>query len=661
MSNNDDTYEVKKKYLEDIDFHLLVLKVPEDELEDKLAYLAREKGQITQSFYEDFAIATCVANINQLLFHTNKQVSEKLDILSVRKKIMDSIIDVNPLLSPDKLVVNKNYVIKIRPDGTLEDGDRPLTDNKNWNTAYYDEIAKVYDEEETGKKKSPPKPPKSKKKPKLPREALKDIDELETAEVKKWWRRIGQYIALRRFNPEDEESILRSRFFHSRVSFNTFVVSICVENFEDLFKLLDNMGISSRVSPHILMQELYELCKSENPFLTFENSQALSDSAEQDPPKRKGKGGAAYKTTSSMSEYLKKESSKRFRDIPKSDLLNLATNMKVSLIGQDNAIDEMVNAIQRASVGLKDPDKPIGSFLFAGRTGVGKTFASKVLADELIKERDNLVIIDCSEYTADHEYSKLIGAPAGYIGHEHGGILTNAVGAKPFSVVLFDEIEKASFKVHELLLQVLEEGRLTDGKGNSVSFKDTVVILTSNIGVDEVDKIGKTIGFGDVAKLTDEKKDAALDKALKKKFKPEFLNRLDNIIHFRTLEKKDYLKIIELELYRLNDNLKTNRTEYSGISLKFDAKIKHLIYKEGIDDEYGARPLKRCIEGLVSTPLALALLKEEINPNAVVKVSAKKGKAVFTFLESKNQNSKIQISPTDVENLNNGEEMAMGV
>jgi len=408
------------------------------------------------------------------------------------------------------------------------------------------------------------------------------------------------------------------------------------------------------------MQELYELCRSVNGFLTFENAQSLADDSEKKTTQRDRKDKSAYKTTSSMSDYIKKGSKKRFKDIPKEDLLNLGTKMKVSLIGQGKAIDEMVSAIQRASVGLKDPDKPIGSFLFAGRTGVGKTYASKILADELIKERDNLITIDCSEYSSDHEYAKLIGAPAGYIGHEQGGILTNAVGNNPFSVILFDEIEKASHKVHELLLQVLEEGRLTDGKGQGVSFKDTVLIMTSNIGVDEVDRIGKTIGFGDVAELTDEKKDAALDSALKKKFKPEFLNRLDNVIHFRTLNKKDYMRIIDLELHKLNDNLKTNDTEYRGLSLKFDSKIKNLIYRDGIDDAYGARPLKRCIETSVSTPLALKLLSEEIDLHSTVKVSAHRKEAVFSFqnpkIDDEKAKSNFKISNSDDEN-----EMTVGV
>jgi len=306
--------------------------------------------------------------------------------------------------------------------------------------------------------------------------------------------------------------------------------------------------------------------------------------------------------------------------------------MKVFLIGQDKAVNDLTEAIQRASVGLKDPYRPIGSFLFAGQTGIGKTFATKVLADELIKGRDNMITIDCSEYSSDHEYAKLIGAPAGYIGHDSGGILTNAILGNPFTVVVFDEVEKASSKVHELLLQILEEGRLTDGKGNTVSFKDAVIVLTSNVGVREVGDIGKTIGFGDVAKITDDKKDSAISRALKDKFKPEFLNRLDNIIYFKSLVKKDYMRIIDIELYKLNDNLKNNDTDYKDVELKFDDKIKEFIYKEGIDEQYGARPLKRTIEKVIATPLAQKLLSEDIT-NVNIYVGLNKKKVTFKVEE----------------------------
>jgi ATP-dependent Clp protease ATP-binding subunit ClpA len=257
------------------------------------------------------------------------------------------------------------------------------------------------------------------------------------------------------------------------------------------------------------------------------------------------------------------------------------------------------------------------------------TLASKVLANELIKGRDNIVTIDCSEYSADHEYSKLIGAPSGYVGYEAGGVLTNAIHKNPFCVVVFDEVEKASHKVHELLLQILEEGRLTDGKGKPANFNEAIIIMTSNVGVKEVDDIKKTIGFGNVAEITDEKKDKALTEALKKKFKPEFLNRIDAIINFKNLKKNDYMRIIDIELYKLNDNLKSNATEYKNVELEFSKSVKSMVYDRGINEEYGARPLKRCIEKEIATPLAKFLLGEEFKEDSIVHVDFKRNKLKF--------------------------------
>ena len=321
-------------------------------------------------------------------------------------------------------------------------------------------------------------------------------------------------------------------------------------------------------------------------------------------------------------------------------LAALPDRIKGKVIGQDEAVDTMVEAIQRASVGLRDPNRPIGSFLFGGFTGTGKTLTSKILADELIKDPSCLITIDCSEYSAEHEYSKLIGAPNGYVGFEQGGYLTNAVAKNPFSVVVFDEVEKASHKVHELLLQVLEEGRLTDGKGNPVFFKDTIIIMTSNIGAREISSIGSTIGFGDVAKVTEHKKNIEINKAIKAKFKPEFINRLDAIVYFRQLDKNDYMNIIDLELEKLNMYLKENDTGYNNIILEFDDKIKEYIFKEGIDEEYGARPLKRSIERNISTPLALDLLRRDITNKTIVSVSSSRGKVKFDINEVKDSCTK---------------------
>lgn len=635
MSSNE--YKVHRKRIKEADdFEVLILEIPRLDLEDKLAYLAREKGQISRVFYEDFIIATCVANINQLLFGLNNQEATQEDLLKVRAEVVESIIEFNPLLSPKDLIINRNHVVKIKDDNKkLKEGEKMLNENKYWDTpSYYDS--------------QPERPPKNLTGPTDRTSSntgkgdtpsgggeLKDVHKLEFETVQKWWKRIGQYVSIKKYDEKDAESILKHRYFHNRTSFGTFIVSICVQEFDELFALLDNMGVPNRVAPPLLIHELYELCLECNNFLTFEKAQELADTDDNDSnTKQSCSPGAGKKCASSsgtMSQYMNKKKQKLFKDLPKEDLLKLGDNMKVLLIGQDKAVDSLAEAIQRASVGLKDPNKPIGSFLFAGRTGVGKTLASKILADELIKGKDNLVTIDCSEYSADHEYAKLIGAPSGYVGHEAGGLLTNAIAKNPFNVVVFDEVEKASRKVHELLLQILEEGRLTDGKGKMVSFKDTVIIMTSNVGVSEIDQVKKTIGFGSANVLTEEKKEAALNDALKRKFKPEFLNRIDDIIHFNTLTRKDYMRIIDIELYKLNDNLRHNDTEYKEVELDFDKKVRSLIYKEGIDEEYGARPLKRCIEKIIATPLARKLLMEGASADTIVEMTTKRGQIIFTI------------------------------
>lgn len=634
MSKND--YQVfRVKISKADDFEALILQLPENEIEDKLAYLTKEKGQITQSLYEDYIIATCVANINQLLFSLSSQGFETEHLLEVRGEVVEAIIEYNPILDPNKLIINKNHVIKIKDDKTSEEG-KLLVETKYWKLEpreddFSEEPAMPTDEEvkDVSNKSS----------------NNEDIEKLEFKLVQKWWKRIGQYIQVKKFSPKDAEAILKNRYFHNRTSFATFIVSFCIDGFEELFALLDDMGIPKRVAPPLLMHELYELCRACNDFLTYENAHELSDDPSSADDDDCNSCGTKKRTASSgtMGQYAKKTKKKKkaFKDLPKEDLLKLADNIKVLLIGQDEAVDHLTEAIQRASVGLKAPNKPIGSFMFAGRTGVGKTQATKILADELIKGKDNMVTIDCSEYSADHEYAKLIGAPSGYVGHEAGGFLTNAIIKNPFSVVVFDEVEKASRKVHELLLQILEEGRLTDGKGKTVDFSQTVIIMTSNVGVNEVDRIKKTIGFGNVAELTEDKKEAALDKALKNKFKPEFLNRIDSIIHFKTLNKKDFMRIIDIELYKLNDNLRANDTEYKNLWLEFDDKTREFVYKEGIDEDYGARPLKRTIERKIATPLAKKLLSESTSTDkADIMVTIKRSKVNFTLVPKKEEEEK---------------------
>lgn len=1027
-------YEVHEVYCDLIDFNLLIIEILREDLEDKLTFFAKDEGMVARVLFEDFLIASCVANINQILHKINDDIlATTLDFLALRNKILEAILLKNPDLVYSNIVINKNHILKLKSlhenleevtelvDNPLWDyiPDASVTTNKELVDSFVDSEGNALDKTKEG--------------------ALYTTKD-------KWWKRIGRYVSVKVFKEEDLSKLLNGRFFHSSVSFNTFVVTLCIEDFESLFQLLENMGIPARVSPPLLMKELYDLCQLCNPFLTYENAQELVNKDKKSTECTECGTGSNKRTMSSgatsMEQFANKVDKKKkvFADVPEEDLLNLATNMKVSLIGQDKVVNSLTDAIQRASVGLKDPVKPIGSFLFAGSTGCGKSLTGKILANELIKDRDNLITIDCSEYSADHEYSKLIGcfvpgtkvlrgdgsvtnieemqvgdevishkgkkrkvehvhtynqkghmvkfsttlsnipvvttktheiyaikgqacaytnrkhvickpscskqdcsfklfnkyspkwiaaselevgdivmyprlktsgnylnrldlkdylyttkrykwddthiwaqdnikvprfieidedlarlagyfvseggvgklhktfnftfnskehsyiievvklvrklfgndirikvndrtlenntfrivvsskvvsnllaslfgentyvkklpvwfnelpekilssflqtavfgdgctvikrrmdystvspnlfyqmeqlfrklgyitykqlepckkatnnltdryrlyisgnqinelekefnfgidmggmknthiqrlswmdenyqyvqikkieqlfycgkvydlavekdtsyvteiavhnSPNGYQGYENGGLLTNAIIENPFSVVVFDEIEKASSKIYQLLLQVLEEGRLTDNKGTKVSFKDTVIILTSNIGVENIANIGKTIGFGDVNVVTEDKKEKAIEKALKQKFKPEFLNRLDEVIYFNDLTKEDYFRIIDIELFKLNTNLQSNKTKYKDVELFFDKKVCEFIYDKGITKEYGARPLKRAIEKYISTPLAVQLLKGVTDTNTIVTVSTVNNEVVFKF------------------------------
>ena len=280
---------------------------------------------------------------------------------------------------------------------------------------------------------------------------------------------------------------------------------------------------------------------------------------------------------------------------------NLEKSIKDKIIGQDNAVDAVVNAIQRNKTGLKDPNKPIGSFIFLGQTGIGKTQLAKSLGEELFNNTDSLIRIDMSEYMEKFSVSRLIGAPPGYVGYEEGGQLSERVRRKPYSVVLLDEIEKAHPDVFNMLLQVLDDGYLTDSVGRKVDFKNTVIIMTSNIGTRKLKEFGTGVGFDtdykkkDVNKLSSE----VLKKSLSKKFSPEFLNRIDEIVVFNQLTTKEIEKISKIEINNFIDRLK--EIDYD---IKIDSKVLKFISVKGFDKEFGARPIKRAIQKHLEDPLA---------------------------------------------------------
>jgi len=290
-------------------------------------------------------------------------------------------------------------------------------------------------------------------------------------------------------------------------------------------------------------------------------------------------------------------------------ILNMGEALKGKVIGQDQAIEKLVKAIQRTRVGLKDPKKPIGSFIFLGPTGVGKTELAKVLATYLFDREDALVRIDMSEYMEKFSVSRLVGAPPGYVGYEEGGQLTEKIRRKPYSVVLLDEIEKAHPDVFNILLQVLDDGILTDGLGRRVDFKNTIIIMTSNIGVRDLKDFGTGIGFATKSKTenVDEAMKATIQNALRKAFSPEFLNRLDDLIIFNSLEKHHLHQIIDLMLAKV-----FVRIENLGFKVELTEKAKDFLAEKGYDPQYGARPLNRAIQKYLEDPIAEEILKAEM-------------------------------------------------
>ncbi|MBQ1724403.1 MAG: ATP-dependent Clp protease ATP-binding subunit, partial [Muribaculaceae bacterium] len=300
-------------------------------------------------------------------------------------------------------------------------------------------------------------------------------------------------------------------------------------------------------------------------------------------------------------------------------LLGMNDELKRKVVGQDEAIDKIARAIRRNRAGLRDPRRPIGSFMFLGSTGVGKTLLAKRLAEFLFNSADALIRIDMSEYMEKFNVSRLVGAPPGYVGYEEGGQLTEKVRRHPYSVVLFDEIEKAHPDVFNLLLQVLDEGQVTDSLGRRIDFKNTIIIMTSNIGTRELKDFGAGVGFN-TGELTKERSDSVIRKALNRQFSPEFLNRVDDIVTFGSLDHDAILKIVDIELASFY-----KRVEENGLKLEITDAAKNMVADHGFDIQYGARPLKRAIQSEIEDPLSEMLLREEAKPGDTIVIDVVDG------------------------------------
>ncbi len=410
----------------------------------------------------------------------------------------------------------------------------------------------------------------------------------------KFCESLDRFVAIRSYTPEQKQQLFKNIKITDKKSYKKLIIKSAVVNYTEEIEPLVFGNNEYPLLGEIIEQELYNLCVKVNPSLDIKEVTIQIDEATA-----MGKAGADPESDEA------KSAQQRFMEIEK--------HIKKRIIGQDEAVTAVAQAIRKAKVGLKNPKRPVGSFIFVGQTGVGKTELAKVLCEFMTGSENDLVRIDCSEFAMSHEYAKLIGAPPGYIGHNEGGYLTESVKNKPNGVVVFDEIEKAHEKVHNLLLQLLDEGILTDSKGETVSFRECVIILTTNVGVSDISSEESRPGFRvddsntetteKLDELSHSKKVKITRKSLEKKFPPEFLNRLDDVIVFRALDKDDNLEILNILLEEVAE-----RVDALNMRITFTDELKTFLVDKGTDLKYGARPLRRTIQRYIENPLAEQIL-----------------------------------------------------
>ena len=427
--------------------------------------------------------------------------------------------------------------------------------------------------------------------------------------VLKYCEVLDEFIKIRVFSEEETRELIKKASTGDKSRFQAEVIRVCIADYnENVLPRLNELDDSSGIVD--VEEMLYLLCIDVNPNLDIHQVSVQLSSNE-----------VAVEDDPRLVQRMKQKTKKNLRRIS-----SMADEINQQIIGQQHAVEIVCQSIKKSVVGLRDPEKPIGAFLFAGQPGVGKTELAKAIANYLYGSQSRLIRVDCSEYALPHEYAKLIGSPPGYIGHNEGGYLTEAAKEMKEFVVLFDEIDKAHGKMHNILLQLLDEGIVTDSKGFKISFRNALVLMTSNLGVSEVEEARTSMGFNHKCRegVAYEEMREEINEALKKAFRPEFLNRLDDVIVFNTLTLDDSVKIVKKMMAELGII-----AERAGIKLHSTPELNRYLAEEGFKDEWGAREIRRTIKRLIENPLTELILDESLTEGNLVALDLQDGEVVF--------------------------------